>query len=559
MTQQLTELAMAKPVEVADFAKCLAVAVAGLSSDQVDRGLASKMRGWLAKAQRVEAELGLEVLDTITTFIKGGEVEDGAFAALGKQLRSTLKASDIHRDPKIPHGMLDLVAACARYFVSESPRALTKVLKLAVDLHDPDVNAAFVVKPADQKSFVKPLQKIVKAATGKEGQVLTAEEQKKLKAKFPKLHKEYLHLRKQFNESWRMAMRQYIVDSGKKALSFQKVVGYLEGKGLKHTLPKGFEGLIDANGKLYTTAGKLIKTVPGPGFSVAMNPEYDPKKDNQYVFTTVNDATGERSQHVYTVSYSKGKTEEKFTKVRALSAVVEKIHAKWIPYMRRSDKSPQCVASTMLDIIMHFSARIGSMANATAGAPTFGLSTLLVRNLKVKGQGVALVYSGKDAVKQIHLIDGTTPESKLLVKNLKLFAQGKDPKDFLFTFVWNDREARLTGNMVNKWFAKLGAPEGVTVHKLRHTRGTQIFQDLLKEHEAKIFNPKKPLTQAQADAWFKKLATAVGEQLGHVRGVGKQQKVTGSTAIANYLDPTVMVGFYVRLGLRPPKFLAKFL
>jgi hypothetical protein len=556
---RLLELAMAKPVEVADFAKCLTVAVATLSSDQADRALAAKVKSWLPKAQRVEAELGLDVLGTVVNFIKGAEVEDGAMTNVGKSIRSTLRASDIHRDPKVPHGLLDLVVACAAYFVSESPRALQKVMKLAVDLDEPEINAAFVVKPADQKSFVKPLQKIVKATTGKEGSILTAEEQKKLKAKFPNLHKEYLHLRKQFNESWRMAMRKYIVDSGRKALPFTKVVGFLEGKGLKHTLPKGFEGLIDANGKLYTTAGKLIKTIPGPGFSVQMNPDYDPKKDDQYVFTTINDATGDRSQHVYTVNYSKTKTTEKFEKVRALGAVIGKIHAKWIPYMKRSDKSPQCVASTMLDIIMHFSARIGSMANATGGQSTQGLSTLLVKNLRVKGQGVVLDYKGKDAVRQIHVIDGTTPESKILVKNLKLFVQGKDPKDFLFTFVWNERESRMTGNMVNKWFAKLGAPEGVTVHKLRHTRGTQIFEDLLKENEDKIFNAKKPLTQAQADAWFKKLATEVGEQLGHVRGVGKQQKVTPSTAIANYIDPTIMVGYYVRLGLKPPKFLAKFL
>lgn len=557
--KRLIELAMAKPVEVADFAKCLAAAVAGLSSDQVDKGLASQIRGWLAKAQRVEAELGLDVLGTIVAFAKGAELEEGAMSAVGKQIRTTLKASDIHRDPKVPHTLLDLVGACATYFINESPRALTSVMKLAVDLNEPSINSAFVTGPQDQKSFVKPLQKIVKAATGKDGQVLTAEEQKVLKAKFPKLHKEYLTLRKQFSESWRNAMRQYIVDSGKKALPFNKVVQYLNGQGLKHTLPQGFDGLIDANGKLYTTAGRLIKTVPGPGFSVAMNPDYDAKADNQYVFTTINDATGQRSQHVYTVNYSKAKTEEKFEKVRALSAVVDKIHKKWIPFVRKGDDSPQCVASTMLDIIMHFSARIGSMGGSTGGKATQGLSTLTVRNLKVKGAGVILDYSGKDAVRQIHVIDGTTPESKLLVKNLKLFAQGKDPADFLFTFDYNGRPARMTGNMVNKWFAKLGAPEGVTVHKLRHTRGTQIFNAAMEENADAIFNSKKPLTQAQADTWFKKLATEVGQQLGHVRGVGKQQKVTPSTAIANYIDPTAMVGFYVRLGLRPPKFLAKFL
>ena len=58
---------------------------------------------------------------------------------------------------------------------------------------------------------------------------------------------------------------------------------------------------------------------------------------------------------------------------------------------------------------------------------------------------------------------------------------------------------------------------------------------------------------------FKKLATAVGAQLGHVRGMGTGAKVTPNTAIQNYIDPGLMVSFYVRQGLRPPKALAKFL
>jgi hypothetical protein len=183
----------------------------------------------------------------------------------------------------------------------------------------------------------------------------------------------------------------------------------------------------------------------------------------------------------------------------------------------------------------------------------------LVKNLKMKGNKVVLDYYGKDAVRQIHVLDGTSTESKFLVNNLKKFTEGKAPGDFLFTYEWNKHERRMTGGMVNKWFQKLGAPEDVTVHKLRHVAGTRLFENLLKENEDKIFNSKKPLTQAQADALFKQLATKVGAQLGHVRGVGRQQKVTPSTAIQNYIDPGIMVGYYTRLGLRPPRFLAKFL
>jgi hypothetical protein len=45
--------------------------------------------------------------------------------------------------------------------------------------------------------------------------------------------------------------------------------------------------------------------------------------------------------------------------------------------------------------------------------------------------------------------------------------------------------------------------------------------------------------------------------LGHMRGVGSNEKPTGATAIQNYIDPGVMLAYYDRLNLRPPKFLDK--
>lgn len=559
MKQNLIQvLAAAKPEEVADFIKVLYVAVIGLSSDQVDKKLASEMTAWLPKARRVESELGTNILDDILALAKGKDFEEDKLTAVAKALRISLRQNEIQKDPHIPHNYVDMLMAATAYIMGRSERKLAQLIRLASDLDEPALTQAFVVQPTDQKSFVKPLRQIVRSLTKTDAIVLTAEQIKELKAKSPTMHRRYLELRKEFNASWRTALRSYVYDSGKKALPFDKVVKYLDGMGLQHTLPAGFEGLIDGNGKIYTTAGKAIKTMPGPGFSVVMNPDYDPKKDDQYVFTTVNEE-GERSQHVYTVSYSKAKTQEKFEKVHALMENMTAIQKKWMPHVRKGTKDPQCVASTMLEIMFQYSARIGSLGNQTKGKDTQGISTLLVKNVKVKGNQIVISYPGKDNVRQIHLIEGNSGIGKILANNLKMFTDGKEPTDFLFTYEWNGTEKRMTGNLVNKWFAKLGAPEGVTVHKLRHYRGSVMFEELLKENEDKIFNAKKPLTETQATKLLKLLATKVGQQLGHVRGVGKQQKVTPATAIQNYIDPGLMVGLYTRLGLRPPKFLAKFL
>jgi hypothetical protein len=114
----------------------------------------------------------------------------------------------------------------------------------------------------------------------------------------------------------------------------------------------------------------------------------------------------------------------------------------------------------------------------------------------------------------------------------------------------------MTGNMVNKWFTKLGAPPKVTVHKLRHVRGTRLFNELVSANEKKIFGGTTK-TEAQSLEILKKLATQVGKLLGHVRGVGGGQTATGATAITNYIDPAVQAQFFDRLGVRYPKYLDK--
>jgi hypothetical protein len=149
------------------------------------------------------------------------------------------------------------------------------------------------------------------------------------------------------------------------------------------------------------------------------------------------------------------------------------------------------------------------------------------------------------------------PEAKLMYLNLKRLVAGKEPKDPVFTAVRNGRTVLCDQGMVNNWFRKFGAPAGVTVHKLRHVQGNKAFRQLLEENNDKIFGRKKPLTQAEADKMLLALATKVGAMLGHVRGVGKQEKATGATAIANYIDPGLMINYYERLNLRIPKFLTK--
>jgi Eukaryotic DNA topoisomerase I, catalytic core len=548
-------LARVNPKSLDAFIQLLYSASAVVATDIVDKKLSQDAITFAKDAKEVDKELGTDIVPMLLKITKSNDYDEDELTEKVREVRRSIR-KEITTDVKVGHASLDMLKSLTAYLSSRSEAALRKLINLAPLTKSRDIISALTFKASSQKEFIKPLEKIVQAVSKRKGAILSAEEQKSLKDKSPKLHKEYLRLRKEFNNVWKDELRTLVNQSGKELSDYKYALDYLASQSIENPLPKNFVGNIDANGKLYTKAGKLISGVPGVGFKVVMNPDYDSKKDDSFVFTTLNPEGG-ISQYVYTVAYRKQATQEKFQKVDALDKVIDGIRNKWMAYVRKGGSTPQAVGSTLLELLYQFSARIGSMGNVAGGQATYGMSTLQARHLKVSPTGIIFSYPGKDGVKQTHVLQGSAPETTWLIRNVKSYLKDKEPKDRVFTFDLNNKVYPMTGNLVNRWFEKLGSP--VTVHKLRHVRGSKLFAQLLEENAGKLFNRKKPLTQAQADAAFKQLASKVGAMLGHVRGIGKQQKITPMTACQNYISPSLMLGFYDKLGLRPPKFLSKFI
>jgi hypothetical protein len=83
-----------------------------------------------------------------------------------------------------------------------------------------------------------------------------------------------------------------------------------------------------------------------------------------------------------------------------------------------------------------------------------------------------------------------------------------------------------------------------------------MFQaEMKKLNFAKL---KGKVDESRARKMFLQLAEKVGQELGHIRTFKGQPKVTGLTAVGNYIDPAPMLEFFQKLGLRPPNFLEKF-
>lgn len=551
------ELAAVPEKSLLTYVKFLYVGVIAISQGEVPKAVVDQAKGWIATAKQVDADLESDLVRGVIQVIKTGEVNTD-LSPYVKALRASLRA-EVYANTKISHKIVDNLKGLTSYLSSRSEASYRSLMKMSVEL-DPVISQALSVQPKSQKEFLKPIERIVFAATKEKGRTtLTAEEAKKLKASHPLVYKEYLKLRSSFNLVWKDELRTLVNSTGKKAVSYQTARKQLSASGVQNTLSDTFVGLIDAAGSVYTNKGKRIPGLPGPGFFVRMNPEYDPVKDDSYVFTTVN-AAGKTSQYVYTLDYKKKAVAQKFEKVEKLDKSIDGIRAKWFAIIKKG-KDPldfKTQASVLLELLYQFSARIGSAGNNAGGKDTFGLSTILVKDIKISGSKLRINYLGKDAVRQIHVLDGATTEGKFLFRLIAPLIKDKDRNDRVWVFKNGEKELPMTGTLVNKVFLAYGAPAGITVHKIRHVRGTRLFKEILAQQGPKFFKGEQK-TEAQALALLKGLATEVGELLGHVRGVGESSTPTGATALANYIDPAAQARFFDKFKVRYPKYLDKLL
>lgn len=554
-------LASIPAVQVASLVKLLTIACAVISTGETSKELKTLATSVVSGAKRAESIMSVDVTGVLMRIIKGEEVEHDELKSKVRELRAGIRDEVKADRRKFEYQTIDFLKCTTAYLINNGEPALRKLRKLVNETGDKTMMKALVPEAKSQKDFIKPLGHIVQAVGKRKGTMLTKEESLKLKKKDIGVWKEYNRLRKQYNLVWRDEMATLVTKSGKKAIPYKDLYNYLTSKKIDNPLTPGFTGLIDANGKIYTTEGKVINGAIPPkdtGYTLKMNEKYDPKEDNGAVFMTYK-PDGEISQHIYTVQWRQSKNTVKFQKVRELMTKIDKIQKSWLPFVKRHDFSRACVGSTILQIMWSFGARVGNKDNATVTergtVSTFGISTLEGRHVKISGNTVTLRYPGKDAVVQVHVINGgASMVAKYMAANLIMFAKGKGPKERIFQYEREDGSMHpITSQELNGMFRKLGSP--TTAHKIRHVRGTELFMSLVEENE-KHMKPGE-MSQAEGDALFKSIATQVGALLGHVRGIGKQQKVTAATAIQNYIDPSSMVQFYASLQLKPPRIVEK--
>jgi hypothetical protein len=221
--------------------------------------------------------------------------------------------------------------------------------------------------------------------------------------------------------------------------------------------------------------------------------------------------------------------------------------------MRSTDDDLR-VPATLVEISYLTCSRIGTPGNSTKGQNTQGLTTLTVGNVKRRGSSRLLDYNGKDGVHHVHSIAPADTDKRLIIKLLDECCEDRQRKDRLFVL----DGVVYTAEKVRAYFKRVtGLNAGM--HKIRTLRGTKMAQEVLEKLGDQLEN-KRGLSQTIVDREFKDALTKVGELLGHVRGIGDNQRATWATASMSYIDPEVQKEFYARFakqGVRLPNFLAK--
>ena len=402
-----------------------------------------------------------------------------------------------------------------------------------------------------KQQSIELLQKTVKKLGGT-GNNLNTDERKRAKIDDPYNYEIFLDVLKQirdksrrFGRSW---ARMHNDDDG--LVDYQQFVSAVSKNFVLHPFPSGFTGKMDDMFRLYTNKGMLLDTVPLGG-TIVMNPNYDGESDNTFVYKAKPEAA-ENWARQYTMNYKSRSTTKRFKTVDSLDKKVVDIRRKWIRDIGNripDDPDVRTQCAMVMEIIYQTQARIGTVGNESKiktgervgqVIPTYGLTTVLMRHVKMSGQGIKIEYYGKSAGRQKHVLDPTKGALRPVVDYIKRMKQrqvdSRDRKMLDLPLFVSPRGGPLSRSIVNKYLKQLGSP--ATVHKFRHLKGTRMMAEILKGHPFKDL--RRPVSTTEVRRWLENEAKKIGAVLGHYSG----EKVTGNTAINAYCDPKMTVQLF---------------
>lgn len=502
---------------------------------------AADMKSWASASVPFISAFGLSKLATkaFNVYNLKGTIPEELANELGDAIQS--KRQDLEHNNSISAAQLKLLKDIDMQLRTQSVAAWNRIHKDVRVLQNPKLSALFPLEgdedskvgTADLKKVGTALAAAVRKATGTKTnrQFLTLNEVKELRTEDTGLLSSYSALVKIVNGLIKKETFNFVRASGQPMVTVEALRGHLAKKGIPNNIAQGFTGgQVDDIGKYYTAEGRPLDSVPfGP---VKMNPKYDPEADNTYVFT----CEGKRFR---TLTFTQSKKVERFSKVRKFIQGESLHRANWVKGLSEDGRTP--ILAAMVELIYATSSRIGGEGNATAGEPTYGMSTLECRQLSVTPKEIRYDYTGKKLARQGATYPIKDAVSKKVHAIMSDLLKDKGPTDRVFTY----RGKPVTRAAVNIYLKELGID--LSIHNFRNVAGTKLALKIIKDAPFKASQKPK---QSAVESWFKEAMKEVGVLLHHRTG----ENVTGMTALKSYIDPSAVLEFFDGLGLRAPSF-----
>lgn len=543
---EMTIAASTAPPGAADAFIKLLIAIYKANEFDYGTNFQVKLKKWNEQAQPFLEQYTIKrtFAKTLSMLVNGDDVSNekysiivaGCFDSLKKKKKAFDKDKGLS---KLQLSFLNDV----RLAYKGSTGAASRIMQNVGHFKDSHISKMFMhegehVDTSVQQSLYDRLEQHVKTHGKVKGHVMPNTTLEKWRDKAKEVgsnlteHQDYLDMRRQRKAIADKAIANIVRASGEHIVDVDVIREQMNG--VQHDIPDWFVGKIDDKGNYFTTDGLQLLNKPiGEGH---MNPNY--KEGSTVYYCQYKAPFAQNMSNVYTIAARTEGRVQSFNVVQNMLPDVTKYVKKWLPDLAKGPGSLRGVAAAVCETIYQTSARIGSTRANTAGETTYGISTLLRKHALFNDQRVILKYIGKKGGAQKHIIKFDDQRSQMLHAALDEFLFEKKPTEYIFTF----RGKPLSNSQVNGYLRELGFPEGFTIHKFRKLRGTAM---------AKVLMDKCPFggraRDADVNAWIEKQCLNIGKELGHMAG----EKVTATTAIANYIDPSVFLPVYEKTNTRP--------
>lgn len=365
----------------------------------------------------------------------------------------------------------------------------------------------------------------------------TADELKILQEKNPEKYKEYRKTVLAVKRAQKKVLEEAFEKHDYKVIDVETARELLMRLGIPDPIDENFIGKVGLGTtpsmlfSYYTIFGKKLGSVVGK--NVTMNPKYTEKDDTYYCTHLPFISKKNVPIKIYSEDHWKQSKEKLYNGLRECLPVLEDVRSNFSttvkPILNGKFDNVAALAALVMKVISETAGRMGN-AGSVEEHETFGIHNLQVQHIKKSKAGILLKYIGKKKIPQEHIV-----KDPVSIQCISKLIEGRPKDAYVFS---KDGEKPVSPTSIAEYLKSTGFP--ASPHMFRKIWAAKIFNT---EALKKIPANRKLTAKEAKDIW-----TAAIEAV--AKKLGQTEK---GTSVRSYIDPTLMMAFWTRVGHKPPK------